>query len=131
VDGGKFIITAQVEAVEGGRLLPGFMGREEAGFDEVGTAVFGAEDVAVAAVVAEVGEVGDLVLGVEGEGSGLGGGPLVVIVSEDGNGDFTGGESEAEVGVVGADGEAFIAGEAVEEFEMGSDFLWTPGILGV
>ncbi len=107
------------ESIAWGCVGVGFDGAEEAGFFDVGSAVFRTEGVAVSAFVAEVGVACDLHFFGDFE---LAGGGLddaavglddVVGVVERGDGGGVG-----EIGCVGADGDAFVAGDAIEHVEV-------------
>ncbi len=106
-----------------GELLPIGSTPEEARLDHVGPAILGAEDVAVAALVAEIGEVGDLMLLGDRDGLACLRLPAAILRAQLEDGDVALGQDEREVRVVGADRQTLVTGEAVQQDQVAADLL--------
>jgi hypothetical protein len=103
---------------------------EEPGLDVVRPAVLGAEHVAVAAVVAGVGEGGDLCAPRRLHRLRPAHVPAVLVPPGRRARDLAGRQHEHEVGVVRADRHAFVARQAVEQPQLAADLSGRSGVAG-
>ncbi len=119
----RFITAKNEEAVARGGLLPRFKAAVKGRLFNIGTAIFGAKCVAIAAVIAEIGVTGDLYCLSDFKAfcascsrriSGRVDGKVEVIESDLGR-------RIREVRCVGADRQTFVAGDAVECFQVRID----------
>ena len=102
-------------------LTEGFPASKKPRFQHVGAPVFGTENITVAAFIAEIGEVGNLVFLFQDQFSAFFNRPISVLESEGLHRNLLRRNGKQEITIIRTNRNAFITGQAIEQFKHGTD----------